>query len=133
MVITLFGCFPESSFDLADDSRVPKFFDEIAEENDRDKISVSVDYYLTEAVFKIYLNNKKVNQVTGQRIGTRPYYLDDLSLGRKNDRPSYNVYDVDGVIEITEHREKNNIFHMNDDSRVEAAILAILEHDIQKK
>ena len=117
----ILGCM-ESSFRLAEDSRLPKWF-EVPAEMDRGELGVSMDYYSypsgTYAVFKLYNRyGIRLKKVTGKARGIHPIYLGPEDTDPLEQYPSYEVITVDGITDIIEHRKMGPIFYINDDPEV---------------
>ena len=78
IMINLVGCV-ESSFNLSDDARLPKWFD-IPEGMVREELTVTMDYYVMpsggKAVFKLFdQNGKRLQKVKGVTRGKYPIEL----------------------------------------------------------
>jgi len=121
LAISLSGCV-ESSFKLASDSRLPKWFD-VPDGMAREELSVTMDYYVKpsggEAIFKLYdKGGKKLEQVTGYTRGDRPIKLKNTSGGFPPGRPVYEVVTVNGISDVVEHREKGPTFYVTSDPAV---------------
>lgn len=117
----LAGCL-ESSFNLAPDSRLPKWF-EVPAGMSRNDLDVTMDYYVTpsggKAVFKLFdKNGKKLEQVTGVTRGDKPLKLKNPPPGFPPGRPVYEVVTVNGVVDVIEHREKAPTFHVTSDPAI---------------
>jgi hypothetical protein len=112
----LSGCV-ESRFELDSKSRLPKWF-EVPEGMSRDKLKLTMDYYIYSdggvAVFKLYdENGDKLKKIEG-KTGLYPIQLKNPPHGFPEGYPLYEIVDVNGVKDIVEHRERNNVFHMTD-------------------
>jgi hypothetical protein len=118
----LSGCL-ESSFTLAEESRLPKWF-EAPDGMTRKDLKVTMDYYINsdgrEAVFKLYANDRffKVNKVTGIQRGLYPIMLKNPPAGFPKGYPSYEVITVNDVTDIIEHRKMEPIFYVTDDPAI---------------
>jgi hypothetical protein len=117
------GC-SESTFDLSQQSRLPKWFN-VPDGMNRKDIKVTLDYYVypssREAVFKIYdINNgNQIQKVAAQLEGPEPVNLSHESHEEsKKDRPVYEIVSVNGQIDVIEHREKAPVFYFTDDPLV---------------
>ena len=120
LVILIDGC-SESNFNLSPESRLPKWF-EVPEGMSRDKLNVTMDYYIKseggEAVFKLYdMNGSRLKKVKG-KTGLYPLELKNPPIGSQEGYPMYEIVIVDGIMDIVEHRDRNNIFHMVDSPEV---------------
>ena len=127
LVILIVGC-SESNFNLSPDSRLPKWFD-VPEGMSRDKLNVTVDYYINsdggEAVFKLYNGNMtRLKKVKG-KTGLYPLQLKNPPSGSPEGYPMYEIVIVDGVKDIIEHRDRNNVFHMVDSPVVWEELLGV--------
>lgn len=116
------GCV-ESSFNLAKDSRLPKWF-EMPKGLSRSEVSVTMDYYIMpggrKATFKLYKIDDyfSLKTITGEQAGLYPIELKNSQTGYPNGYPSYEVITVDGVTDIVEHRKMEPIFYMVDDPAI---------------
>ena len=125
MVLVLTGCL-EASFELASDSRLPKWLDS-PEEVDRNDLRVTMDYYSTfsggEYVFKFYDRNKflkiqKISLSTEEQPSIRTRELRSPPEGYPKGYPAYNVVTVFGMTDIIERRKMEPVFYMTDDPAV---------------
>ena len=121
MISLLIGC-AESSFELATDSRLPKWF-EVPDGKTRSNYKVTMDYYVKpsgrEAVFKIFdENGKMLKKLNGSIMGERPIEVKDPQGSFPKGYPSYEVITVDGITDIVEHRKREPIFYMSDNPQV---------------
>lgn len=120
MTIGITGCL-ESSFKLAKDSRLPRWF-EIPEGTSRDDLIVTMDYYSTfsgaEAVFNLYKKDGlfSLKKVVG--IPRGPLRPQNPPPGFPKHYPSYEVITVNGTIDVIEHRKMEPIFYMTDDPAI---------------
>jgi len=121
IALFLVGCglFPESSFELANESRLPRWF-QLPEGATRGDVKVRMDYYISssgrDATFTFSTaNNKTIKKVDGSQKGLEPLML-------KNSKnvyyPSYEIITVDGITEVIEHRKMEPIFYITDDPGV---------------
>lgn len=121
-VASLLGCV-EASFNLASNSRLPKWF-EPPEGMSRKDLYVKMDYLIgfssREAVFRLYDKNKYfcIKKVTGLSRGNHPLKLMNQPTGFPKNRPSYEVITVNGVADIIEHRSLDPIFYVTDDPAI---------------
>lgn len=119
ILVGMSGCL-ESSFVLAPESRLPKWF-EVPDGTSRNELEVTMDYYSTgESIFKLYKVNNffALKKVTG--IPRFPYsnYLKNSPAGFPKGYPSYEVITVSGITDIIEHRKMEPIFYVTDDPNV---------------
>jgi hypothetical protein len=120
LAFNLSGC-AEARFELSPESRLPKWF-EVPEGMSRDKLKVTVDYYINssggEAIFKLYNESgTRLRKISGE-MGIYPLQLEKPSHDSPKGYPMYEIVMVDGVTDIIEHRERNDIFYMTDDPAV---------------
>jgi len=121
VVINIAGCV-ESSFDLAQESRLPLWF-KTSQGMKRDEFTVTMDYYMTsdsgKAVFNIFdKNGRRLKKVKGITQGRYPIQLKKPPLGFPIGYPKYEIVIVDGIVDVIEHRKMEPIFYMVDDSKV---------------
>ena len=122
--LSLLACdrLPESSFELARESRLPKWFT-IPSGLSRSDITVTMNYYINSsgrtATF-ILLNAKKqkLAEVQGTVSGLEPYKLKNPRTGFPPGYPLYEVVTVNGINEIIEHRKMEPMFYITDDPNV---------------
>jgi hypothetical protein len=108
--------FPESSFELAPGSRLPKWFD-VPPGMSRKDVSVTMSYYLGRKVTFVLLdpNRKEIANVVGSVRGLEPLVPKGLENRPVTERPGYEVITVSGVTELIEHRRIEPIFYISDD------------------
>lgn len=122
LVASTSGCL-ESSFDLAPDSRLPRWF-KVPEGMTRSDVKVTMDYYSTfesgECVFKLYKKNNFFASEKVIGIPRFPYsnYLKNPPAGFPKGYPMYAVITVNGITDIIEHRKMEPVFYVTDDPRV---------------
>jgi len=117
--LILSGCL-ESSFKLADESRLPKWFD-LSAGKTRGDFYVIMDCYSTfhgsEDVFKLY---KKSGFFAEKKI-TIDATNNSLSVplkGSKDSYPKYRVITINGITEVIEHRKQEPVFYIVDDPKI---------------
>jgi hypothetical protein len=115
------GC-SEANFDLAPESRLPKWF-KLPAGLSRSDVTVTMDYYIPPwgriAVFTMYdKKGHKIAKVTGKQKGDSPNEIKNRPLGFPSGYPSYEIITVDSVTDIIEHRKMEPIFYVTDDSNV---------------
>lgn len=127
--VSLLSCkfFPESSFELASDSRLPKWFT-LPAGLSRSDVTVTMNYYVTPSVrtatFALQTTkNQKLAEVKGTQKGSEPLKLKNSPAGFPPGYPSYEVVTVNGITEIIEHRRMEPIFYINDDPAVRAELV----------
>jgi hypothetical protein len=125
LVASLAGCL-EASFELAPESRLPKWLD-APEGVARSDLTVTMDYYSTfsggEYVFKFYDKNKflkiqKISLTTEEQPRIRTTELRNPAAGYPKSYPAYNVVTVNGITDIVERRAMEPLFYMTDDPAV---------------
>jgi len=121
--LTSLGCgfFPESSFDLAPDSRLPMWFT-IPGQLSRSDVKVIMDYYTGSngrtATFTLRnaRTNSKIAKIDGTLKGLEPLYLENVKGGAIY--PSYEIITVGRTTEVIEHRKMEPVFYVTDDPTV---------------
>lgn len=121
------GCI-ESTFQLADSSRLPKWIT-IPPELTRKDISVTMNYYVglfgrSAEFIEKNENGRILSKTSGKERGLCPLQLKNPPLGSVPGYPKYEIITVDGITEIIEHREMEPIFYVNDDPNVRKELLA---------
>ena len=118
------GCeyFPESTFQLAQESRLPKWIT-LPPELTRADVSLEMSYYVKpwgrSAAFILRDKNKKtLTKVYVEQKGSEPLQLKNSPNGFAAGYPSYEVITVNGITEIIEHRKMEPIFYVTDDPAV---------------
>jgi hypothetical protein len=118
------GCqwFPESTFQLARESRLPKWF-ALPSGLPRANVSVEMSYYTkpwgSSATFK--LKNERgqtLERFEGKCKGSEPFRLKHQPSGFPPGYPAYEVITINGVTETIEHRKQEPIFYITDDPAV---------------
>ncbi|KAF0187485.1 MAG: hypothetical protein FD168_2555 [Desulfobulbaceae bacterium] len=118
----VFGC-AESNFDLAKESRLPKWFN-LPPNLTRSDVTVTMDYYILpwgrKAVFKLWdKKGNTISQVTGKQKGRYPILIQkSKKTGMYDGDPSYEIITADGITDIVEHRKMEPIFYVCDDPDV---------------
>jgi hypothetical protein len=118
------GCdwIPESTFELASGSRLPKWIT-LPPGLTRADVSITMNYYINpwgrDSLFM--LQDKKgqlLTKVYGKSRGSGPNYLKHPPPGFPPGYPSYEVITVNGMTDIIEHRKLEPIFYVTDDPAV---------------
>lgn len=128
--IIFIGCDPrygfmESSFQLADDSRLPKWF-VIPKGYSRNDIKVTIDVYTSLCPF---CNNTVTilhgplpdNKVIMKKAGKQRWHpLSDIRYNKypSNSYPNYTIITIDGIDEVFEQRHAGNILYITDDPNI---------------
>lgn len=118
--LSLLGCeyFPESSFELARESRLPKWFT-LPPGLSRTDVTVTMDYYLKHTTFKLLdAKKQKLAEVNGKNKSLEPLMRKTPQPGFPAGYPSYEIITVNGVTEVIEHRQMEPIFYITDDPAV---------------
>ncbi len=121
----LTGCdlrygFLESRFRLADESRLPKWF-EASKHYSRRDLKVVITFY-THPIFESKVRVVLYELSHGEReldekVGTRhwqSHLSSDLNKAGLSESPGYVTITVNGVEENFEHRSKGDILHITD-------------------
>lgn len=123
-VSTIVGCgyFPESTFELASESRLPKWFT-IPSGHTRADVSIAMSYYVKpwgrSATFILQdTKGQKLTRVVGKQKGSEPFHLKQPPQGFAPGYPAYEIITVNGITEIIEHRKMEPIFYITDDAAV---------------
>ena len=100
------GCqyFPESTFELANESRLPKWIT-LPPRLTRADVSITMNYYIKpwDSSATFILQNEKgqiVTKVDGKVKGTEPLHLKNPPQGFPPGYPSYEVTTVNGITDI---------------------------------
>ena len=114
------GCI-ESNFDLAPESRLPKWFASAG--ITRADATVTMDYWAgpvgRTATFTLRdKRGHRVARVVGKLRGKEPSSLVLHGRTGRIPYPSYEVITATGITEVIEHRAMEPIFYITDDSRV---------------
>src|SRR5208337_448383 len=104
------GCeyFPESTFELASESRLPKWIT-LPPGLTRADVSITMSYYVKpwgrSAIFILQDTKKrKLTKVGGKLKGLEPLKLKNPPQGFPLGYPVYEVITVNGITDIVEHR-----------------------------
>ena len=118
------GCeyFPESTFELARESRVPKWFT-LPPELTRADVSITMSYYTKpwgrSAKFTLRDKQKKIlAEVYGKEKGSEPLHLKNPPKGFDIGYPTYEIITANGITEIIEHRKMEPKFYVTDNPAV---------------
>lgn len=107
----LTGCL-ESSFQLADESRLPVWI-KLPPGLKRQDVSLTLNYYTNPfgATARFILKNRR-GDVLEEVSGT------DKPINGASEYPSFVLVKVNGVSEIIEHRKMEPIFYVSDDASI---------------
>lgn len=117
----LAGCL-EASFILAPESRLPKVF-EVSEGTSRSDFKVTIDSYSdNDDGYNVFNLRKKSSFFNLEKIKITnikgPFRLKEQSADYPEGYPFYVVISINGVFDIIEHRQKDDIVYMVDDPAV---------------
>ena len=124
----IMGChhFPESTFELANVSRLPKWFD-LPPGLARSDVSVEMSYYIKpwgrSATFTLQDPRGQIT-LSGKMKCSEPFHLTKRTGAPASDYPSYGLITVNGISEVIEHRKMEPVFYISDDPAVREAIFA---------
>jgi len=118
------GCeyFPESTFALSRESRLPEWIT-LPAGLTRDDTSITMSYYMKlwgwGAQFALRDTGGKVLQkVNGKRKCDEPFHLHNSEQGVDSDYPAYEAIAVNGKTEIIEHKRAGPLFYVTDDPAI---------------
>jgi hypothetical protein len=118
------GCewFPEATFELASESRLPKWVS-LPPGLTRADVSLTMSYYIMpwgrSAIFILQDKKGKTRtRVYGKMKGLEPLELKHPPPGFPPRYPFYEVITVSGITDIIEHRKMEPIFYVTDDPAV---------------
>jgi hypothetical protein len=118
------GCewFPESTFELASESRLPKWIT-LPSGLTRADVSLTMNCYVkpwgrTATFILRDRKGKMLAKMDGKLRGGGPNYLKHPPSGFPPGYPGYEVITVKGMTEIVEHRKMEPIFYITDDPAV---------------
>jgi hypothetical protein len=118
------GCeyFPESTFQLARESRLPKWI-ALPSGVARADVSITMSYYNVpwggRAVFLLQdAKGKTLEKVYGKEKCRYPFYPKDPPPGFPPGYPAYQEVIVNDTTELIEHRKMEPVFYITDDPTV---------------
>jgi hypothetical protein len=118
------GCewFPESTFELASESRLPKWIT-LPPGLTRADVSITMSYYIkpwgSSAIFVLKDTKGQIRaKVNGKVKGSEPFQLKHPPNGFPPGYPAYEIITVNGITEIIEHRKMEPIFYITDDPAI---------------
>jgi hypothetical protein len=122
--LTIKGCelFPEATFTLANDSRLPKWVT-LPPGLTRADVSLTMSYYIwpwgSRAQFILRNKNGQiVKKENGKMRCGKPFELENPPQGFPPGYPGYEEITVNGITEMIEHRKMEPIFYVTDDTAV---------------
>ena len=122
--LLLNGCeyFPESTFTLANESRLPKWI-VLPSDLQRTHASITMNYYINSsgrtATFTVKNSNgRTIGKFQGSDKCLKPFTLRNPPHGFPEGYPAYEAITVNGITEIVEHRKMEPIFYVTDDAAV---------------
>lgn len=124
-VFSLGGCL-ESSFQLSEESRLPRWF-VISDGADKGDFSVQMELHSTfsggAVVFKLYekrnfFYTQKFTITSDEQPSMRSMQLKDTQEGFPKGYPRYKVITINGLTDIVELRRMEPIFYMSDNPAV---------------
>jgi hypothetical protein len=125
------GCehFPESTFELANESRLPKWFS-LPAGLARPDVSVTMNYYVTPGgrVATFLLHDTKrhtLAKIYGRLKGAKPLGSNGFPVGPDNAYPSFEVITANGITEIIEHKKMEPIFYITDDPALWKTLMGV--------
>lgn len=121
---TIIGCeyFPESTFKLANESRLPKWIT-LPPGLTRAEVSVTMSYYSKpwggSAKFALQDTKGRLLEKADGKVSCRePFQLKNSLQGSAAGYPSYEAVTVSGVTEIIEQKNMEPIVYITDDPAV---------------
>ncbi|PYR95626.1 MAG: hypothetical protein DMF84_00200 [Acidobacteria bacterium] len=129
LVVLLAACHPvrgcaESQFDLAPESRLPKWF-AVPAGLQRGDVTVELSYYgplvgsaRTAIVTLRTQQGKTLSEIVATLRGKEPLTLEPHSDTGPIPYPSYEVLTANGITEVIEHRRMEPVFYISDDPEV---------------
>jgi hypothetical protein len=121
-VIVLTETIPESTFELASESRLPKWI-ALPPGLTRADVSLAMSYYTApwggSARFTLRdTKGHKLATIRGKLRGLYPLQLRHPPQGFAPGYPSYEVATAGGITEIIEHKQMEPVFYISDDPAV---------------
>jgi len=114
------GCeyLPESTFELASASRLPKWIT-LPPEHTRADVKIMMSYYDSiwgnDTMFILQdINKHMLAKVYGKRNRKGPFHLKHPPQGYPPGYPLYEIITVNGITEIIEHKKMEPIFYVTD-------------------
>jgi hypothetical protein len=118
------GC-AEASFDLADESRLPRWTEGLHGEP-RSKFDLEMTYYISlfgqnrrSALFTLKTKDGRVvSQTHGVVHGDHPLTLETSPSNGPTPYPRFEIITVNGITDVIEHRKLGDVFYVNDSADV---------------
>ena len=115
------GCV-ESTFTLANESRLPRFL-ALPPGLTRSDVSVTMSYYVkASGRSATFILRDKKQQILA-RVNGKERGLEPLHLKNSPSYPAYEIVVANGITEIVEHRRPEPIFYVTDDPDVRKELL----------
>jgi len=119
------GCV-ESEFHLAKESRLPVWF-KVPDGMNRQDLDVVLTYYTTGPADITLVNiregrSKSLKTVKGENHHHPEYWAWAQQDWPKRSHPSFVVINVDGVLEIIEHKKMEPLFYISNEAAVQRTI-----------
>jgi hypothetical protein len=112
------GHFLESSFELAPESRLPKWFS-LPGGLSRVDVTVMLDFYSAPNSVTFTLRDVKKGRILSEvNASWSPLKLEHPRPGFPAGYPEYSLITINGITEIIEHRRMEPIFYITDDPAV---------------
>jgi hypothetical protein len=114
--------FPESTFQLASESRLPKWIT-LPAGLTRADVSITMSYYVkpwgrTSTFILKDTKGQVLTKVYGKERGGGPNQLKHPPPGFPPGYPGYEIITVNGITDIIEHRKMEPIFYVTDDPAI---------------
>ena len=122
-ILGMLGACSEGTFELAKESRLPKWFN-LPQGSTRTDVTVTMDTYLYPSEKSVFTLRGRggvtVSVVTTHRLNgyDQPKRLRNPPSGYPAGYPSYEVLTSGGKVDIVEFRRMEPIFHTTDDASV---------------
>jgi len=118
ILVAACGFVPESSFELSNESRLPKWI-VLRPGEARTAVTVTMDYYIGTGggTAKFTLRDARGNSLgrwVGSIQGNQPHLLSKPPAGFPPGYPSYEIIHVGKLTEIVEHRKMEPAFYITD-------------------
>ncbi len=119
LIVIVSGSLPESTFQLASESRLPKWI-ALPAGLGRNHVSLEMSYYIlpwgSDAKFTLKDSKGRIlGKLNGKVKCNEPIELKKPPPGFAHGYPSYEAITVNGITEIIEHKKMEPIFYITDD------------------